>query len=953
MPLRQRYLDWRRPLLAAAADLLLQRHDGGNLDLRDTMIVVPTAHSGRRLREYLARRVAEQGGAVLPGAVVQPSRLLSSDTPDLPVAGRLETLAVWIEVLQELRPGDYANLFPAADNRTAAGEQELRRIPAIAAKLHRLRGALGEQGLSMQTVAALPDWEFETERWRELARLERIYLARLEQHGLQDLQTVQLRAAGGVQSPAGVERVLLLAVPDPLPLALQVLEAWSRRIEVEVVIHAPERLQAGFDDWGRPLPDYWEQAEIPLFDHDIRLAGKPAAQARQVLRVRPGFIAEPAAALTAGEVALGVLNPEVMPFLQQELEQKGVPAWNPAGVPCGSHYLTRMLAAFCELLDTGSYQALSHLVRCDTFLDLMQRREPGFEAETTLRQLDKLQNRHLPATFQRWCECVQDAADRPGASSTLKVVHDFLAPLVEQGTSVLTGALRELLQAAGSGIMLQSNRVEDREYLAVADQLVELIETCEHLEQGGFRLKPSDLRRLFRQELQTLKYQAEHSPGALELEGWLELPWNDAPYLLIAGMNDGLVPETVVGDPFLPDRARERLQLKNNRTRFTRDAYLLSALSASREQGAGGLQIIVGKHSNRGDPLRPSRLLFQCDTAHLSERVSRLFSEVSPETTESQAPAWVLQPRPDSHPGTLSVTAFRRYLNCPFRFYLSDVLGMTESNDRMLELTPAEFGSLCHRVLQEFAADPVRDSEDEREIAAYLIKRAAAWMYHRFGREWPAALQIQFEVAKRRLTRAAAIQAEQRQQGWRLIAAEREFTAAEGFQIAGATVTGTIDRIERHADGRLRLLDYKTGGREFDPFKTHLVGVSPQKAAALPDYSCITSGKKQYVWCDLQLPLYHAMLRAADSKAPLCGYFALPADPQLAGVHVWEEADPWLEAALVCAEGVAREIRRGCFWPPRDKPRFDAFGEFFPHGPRADVTDAAAALLSGEREAEA
>jgi ATP-dependent helicase/nuclease subunit B len=40
---------------------------------------------------------------------------------------------------------------------------------------------------------------------------------------------------------------------------------------------------------------------------------------------------------------------------------------------------------------------------------------------------------------------------------------------------------------------------------------------------------------------------------------------------VVAGLNDGLVPDAVVGDAFLPESLRERLGLKTNAARLARD----------------------------------------------------------------------------------------------------------------------------------------------------------------------------------------------------------------------------------------------------------------------------------------------------------------------------------------------------------------------------------------------
>ena len=64
------FLGWDRPFLTAAVDWLLERRDG----LPEMLVVVPTAQSGRRLREALA----EAAGAVLSPKIATPGSFLQT-----------------------------------------------------------------------------------------------------------------------------------------------------------------------------------------------------------------------------------------------------------------------------------------------------------------------------------------------------------------------------------------------------------------------------------------------------------------------------------------------------------------------------------------------------------------------------------------------------------------------------------------------------------------------------------------------------------------------------------------------------------------------------------------------------------------------------------------------------------------------------------------------------------
>src|SRR5690606_30969274 len=70
---------------------------------------------------------------------------------------------------------------------------------------------------------------------------------------------------------------------------------------------------------------------------------------------------------------------------------------------------------------------------------------------------------------------------------------------------------------------------------------------------------------------------------ALELLGWLELPLDDAPVLVVTSFNEKFVPASMDADLFLPNRLRQHLGILDNDRRCARDSYALSTMLASRE----------------------------------------------------------------------------------------------------------------------------------------------------------------------------------------------------------------------------------------------------------------------------------------------------------------------------------------------------------------------------------
>jgi ATP-dependent helicase/nuclease subunit B len=235
-----------------------------------------------------------------------------------------------------------------------------------------------------------------------------------------------------------------------------------------------------------------------------------------------------------------------------------------------------------------------------------------------LRELDALQAAHLPPTLAAARSHVKKSSLVAEALARLAA----LSPELQQGTFP-----QNCLQLLAK--LFADHPVESVEPLvASAAAWVELAEEVGRALQIFPDLTPGESWELALAQFAESVAFAEKPAGAIELNGWLELLWEDAPHLVVAGLNDGRVPEVVTGDAFLPELLRERLGLKTNGRRFARDVYLLAALAATRTT-AGRLEILLGKVSLAGDPLRPSRLLLRCADEDLPRRIKFLFDNAA------------------------------------------------------------------------------------------------------------------------------------------------------------------------------------------------------------------------------------------------------------------------------------------------------------------------------------
>jgi ATP-dependent helicase/nuclease subunit B len=566
----------------------------------------------------------------------------------------------------------------------------------------------------------------------------------------------------------------------------------------------------------------------------------------------------------------------------------------------------------------------------------LRERWTDFSAARLLARLDDVQAEHLPADLAALQRVERGREGGPTELGRALALVEELQRVLGAGTFPANAVAALEMVFAGRRFNLE--RDEDAALADAAEAWREVLGECVVAAEKFGDIATDDWWTLALRMYGERRRTTDKAAGALDLLGWLELLWEDAPHLIVAGCNDGLVPDAIVGDAFLPDGLRERLGLKTNGARFARDAYILQALAETRAR-AGRLDVLLARVSSIGEPLRPSRLLLRCEDEELPGRIDFLFREVEAARRNlAWTRAWKLVPRRAAAPERVSVTGLRTWLACPFRFYLTHVLRMEAVEPAKSEMDARDFGTLCHGALEAMAREPaLRDCTDEKTLRDFLLARFDAAARERFGDRLTLPLVMQLESGRQRLSRAAAVQARDRGEGWVIEQAEWSFV----LDFDGLTVKGKIDRCDRHeASGAWRVLDYKTTDSGPAPHKTHL---RPLRSGddRLPEWMRVEVGGRPQVWADLQLPLYVAALARArpEVRDLRAGYFNLPKAVAQTAIVGWDELTPELQAsAAACAAGVTAAIKAGEFWPPAElAPERDAFATLFHHGAEESV----------------
>jgi ATP-dependent helicase/nuclease subunit B len=908
-------------------------------ELEGTVVLVPTAEAGRRLRRALAEWADGRRGAVSVPHVWPPNMALSPVQDRGRAASDLEARLTWVRVLKEGPPQAFKALLPSLPETIS-----WKWLWDLAVTLVDLQELLGAGGLAFADVAAraadLPGSE--VARWRDLARLEALFLAELEKRGMAHSQALKRERAASPWLPEGVTRVVVLAAPDLPPLMSQWMQGCVEAgVEVIVAVQAAEGMEEAFDAWGRPSVQQWGEdspVDVGLTEAEIRLCRNPVGQAEDVVR----WLSD--AAEQGLPVAVGVCDAEVSPLLMEKLEARGLAVFEPGGIPMPQDGLWHLLTLMGELQGMGSWRAFCGLLR----IEEVRKAWCGSIETGVIRRLDKFCAEHLPGSLDLAADLlVERTEDFAALRKAVDEAQKWRSKLAKEG---LTQVAREWLIALYGDRGFRTEAPGDRERVQLAWAWlaeVEAVETA--LKQMGLEAGRQEEWMMVMERLSSGVLEPARGEVDLVIQGWLELLWENAPALVVAGLNEENVPGVLLGHPFLPDRFRQMLGLPCQATRFARDAYLLCALVRQRRPG-GLFGVTVGRWSANDDVRKPSRLLTLCPEANLPARVRHLFpekeaAEVVGEPIRSLL--WTL--KPEHKPMAverISASRISAYLDCPFRFYLKYGLRMETVGGAAREMDAMQFGNLVHEVLRQFGEDAdARQWVEAARIQKWFKERIEDQARAMFGHRLPPLVRLQVDAAAQRLNWQAEVEARERQAGWQIVGVELDL-GSDGdlypLWIEGARFTGKVDRIEHHpGTGERRVLDFKTSDKVTNPMDAHCKSVKQVEESERWKTFSIGGEEGVWRWLDVQLPLYAAALKNHPlGPVTQVGYACLPKGVMDTDLMLWPDFDErWVDAALDIAAEVVKRVRAGVFWPPNEgQVRSREFDELFPGGVMSAVS---------------
>jgi ATP-dependent helicase/nuclease subunit B len=920
------FLGWTKPWVHLLADWLWANPER----LRRRLVVVPTRESGRHLREVLVERAVANGcGAILGPRLATPDDFFRPEGT-MPDSVRWSG---WVHVLRSAEDESVATLFPGG----IARKDDNWRV-GVAQQIEQARELLASINAGFETVsAALPE---EAERWSEAARLERRVVLQWKKWGFADPVKAKRERCQNPIRPLGVDEIILAGIPDPTWLAV---EAWKRLaaqgMTFTVLVAAPATMGGAFDEWGRPKPEFWTN----------RTQHATPEPTEAILAADAGGLAKAVVGAcldkTNREVAIGVCDPTFMPAVSRCLDRAGWVAFDPQGTLLARDGWPELLEAMAGALEgPDDYAAIARVAMHPV---VWRRRLGANEARGCFAALEDWEKKNAATDATRVIQQLGNGAGRPAlqaARRLLEQVHSLIHEELAGKTSPLEKCLRQWLKD------------EAPELVATADAEMAGWACLDH-QAFGLPLR----WRWLAATLSAVSQPADSSAAHVALQGWLELLFEPAPHLILAGVHEGCVPEAPAYNSLVSEVVREKLGLRDRKSRLAREVFLYTAMVESRRQG-GSVTVITAQTNPQGEPCKPSRVLLQASMEDLPKRVLSCMTRAAHLPLEA-TPAWsrgkwLLRVPKDAKPNKtwshLSPSTLKAYLVCPTRFYFSRVLGWEDFEPFSQELDGAGFGDLLHQVFRRWAADSgARELTEGKKLKACWRELLEEETKNQFGARLSPLLRLQVMSAAERLNALADHQAEQCRQGWHIVEFEKDYKGI--LHLAGVPIEMRVDRIDRHEDcQRVRIVDYKTAKKGTAPRKTHL-RTWPQEVRPEPLGPLLTFKKGcGYGWADLQLPLYALAVQKAMNlqTVPEAWYALLPEAVSQTEFNQFKELGEVIGNAQQWAEEAARRIINGVFWPPAAQVKYDDFEAIAPEGLQKALGQEWAEFLAGNRDDE-
>lgn len=848
------FLGWDHPFLPAAAKWLQEHYLQQPLEVvNDTLVLVSGRETGRQLQAILVANAATEDRALVLPSIETTKQCIDQLMVDRDrIANPTMTLVAMSSVLRTISPEVVEPIIgprrPSKADLTAWYSLSKRVCSTLSTLtgggLSPLRTSWSKDAQSLLTDAA-------SRRFDALHAVQEHVKSLLLEDGFHLIDSKKMELLHGTVPPnvENIQHVVLVGTSDLAGMATKLVDRLCAcAVSVDSLVRAPESESAHFDSYGCVDVEYWVEATIDIPEECIKVAGSPSNQAVSVVQQLSNIKDD----YCSNEIVVSSTDETSIPIIRRHLSGCGVANRFAGGKPVLQFPAAVLLKALSTLVSTKTFSSFAAFVRHPDIVKYLQ------VQESTIKALDEYSSTFVPKYIDPsvWVTPKRKFDGREELVALHKGVFNLLQECLElqyhnANLSTCSSAIRSfLLQIYGNETLEQGDQ-----HLASLQKLFGEMDRFDSLPKNVLsqfgNVDVATAANLILDNVMDTSIPDPPDVAAIETMGWLEAMTTCAPCLIVVGMSADLVGGNNPGDTYFPDTLRGSLGLETIDRRLARDAHAITAMQKVRAEH-GDITWIVARKNIDGDPLTPSPLLLRCEDAFtLANRAKRLvvslereLPEVPRQYTPETTGTGIQKPVPGDYPykplEKISVTAFKEYISCPYRFWLKYVLGLQVVEEGETELNPKLFGTLVHKTVERFGNNrSVRESCNVQEIQQALSNTLDAVVNDFFGDSLSGMVRVQVELARYRLNLIGSHQAKNVEEGWRILCSERYLRKELHVEGGSMIISGCIDRVDIHGDGRIRVLDYKTGA-----------------TTANADHFKERDGQ----WINLQLPLYRFLL---------------------------------------------------------------------------------------------
>ncbi|MGB0815621.1 MAG: double-strand break repair protein AddB [Candidatus Puniceispirillaceae bacterium] len=298
----------------------------------------------------------------------------------------------------------------------------------------------------------------------------------------------------------------------------------------------------------------------------------------------------------------------------------------------------------------------------------------------------------------------------------------------------------------------------------------------------------------------------------LAILGTVEARMQNADLIILGGVNEGVWPPRQQADPWTNDTIRQGLGLPDRRWRSGLSAHDFFMLAAHDE-------VIITRSVRADDaPTTPSRWLERMEAVlHASALKDGLVTTADAEVMAAisacqHLPVQAIEmPRPcpalSLRPKQYSATDFDMLISDPYQIYARKILRLRPLDEMDKRPDNALKGNLIHEILGDFLQNyPEGDLPEDaaEQLCTAAEKCFAPYLVH-------PPVQLFWQTKFREIAHWFCQNEQERRAGLEKSFAEETAKITIPTDAGEVAITARADRLDKLADGRIAIIDYKTG----------------------------------------------------------------------------------------------------------------------------------------------